>query len=108
MLSGCLGCGRDTNKVHVWGAPSFHVGESGIPVVARFGVLASATVMVFGEVAAVGLAVIRAVVAALGSGLAWASCGATSWQLRWGLCLCGEGLCNGLLDDCAAMLVGER
>ncbi len=44
--------------MHVLGAPTFHVGESGVPVVAWFGVPASATVMVFGEVAAMGPAVI--------------------------------------------------
>ena len=82
------------------GAPSFHVGESGVPVVAWFGVPASATVMIFWEVAAVGPAVIRVVVATLGSGWARASCGATSWRLRWGLRLCGKGLCDGLLDQC--------
>ena len=82
------------------GAPSFHVGESGVPVVARFGVLASATVMVGVEITAMGPAVIRIVVATLGTGWAWAPRGATSWRLPWGLCLCCEGLCNGLLDNC--------
>ena len=69
-------------------------------MVTRFGVLASATDMVFVEVAAMGPAVIRVVVATLGSWWPWASCGATSWRLRWGLRLCGEGLCDGLLDQC--------
>ncbi len=86
--------------MHVLGASSFHVGQSGVPVVAWFGVPAGATIMVFWEVAAMGPAVVRVVVATLGSGWPWASHGAASWWLHWGLCLCGEGLCDGLLDDC--------
>ena len=86
--------------MHVLGTSTFHVGQSGIPVVAWFGVLASATVKIVVEITAMGPAVIRIVAALLGTGRVLALRVRTRLWRRWGLGLCCEGLCNGLLDNC--------
>ena len=82
----------------VLGVPSFHVGQSGVALVSRFGVLAGAASVIVVEITAVCPAVVGIVVSSFVAGGTLASVGA-ALLLRWGRGLCGEGLCNGLVDD---------
>ena len=85
--------------MEVLGASAFHVSQSGVALVSRFGVLAGAASVIFVEITAVGPAVVGVVVSSLGARRALASV-ITALLLCWGRGLCGECLCNGLVDDC--------
>ena len=83
----------------VLGASSFHVGQGGVALVSRLGVLTGAASVIFVEITAVGPAVVGIVVSSLGTGGALASGVAARLLLCWRRGLCRKGLCNGLVDD---------
>ena len=61
--------------MHVLGASSFHVGQSGVPLVSGFRVLASAAIVIVLEITAMSPAVVGIVVSPLGTGGALAPLG---------------------------------
>ena len=76
--------------MHVLGNSSFYVSQSGVLLVAWFGVLASTTVVIVVEITAMSPAVIGIVVSPLGPGGALAPDIATRLLACWWRGLCGE------------------